>query len=70
MEMEVLGQIRAGQSPHPVDGLLDGVVEVVDDGDAESLPKELEHGVGADEAGPSRHQYALAFRQGTHWKEL
>lgn len=58
METEVLGEVGAGQDADAVDSLLEGVVEVVDDRDEESLLEKLQHGMAADEARPTRHQDA------------
>lgn len=53
METKLPGELGAHQVPNPIDSLNDGVVEVVDDGDGESLVEELNHRVAADEARPA-----------------
>lgn len=67
-EAEVLGELGAREDADAVDGLRDRVVEVVDDGDEETLLEELEHGVRPDEASASRHEDAplllLTLRHG------
>lgn len=57
MEMEVGGEGGAGETAYAVEGLLLGVVKVVDDPDRETLLKELENGVSANEAGAAGDQH-------------
>ena len=69
MELEVSGQIGPGEVPDPIYGVLDGVVEVVDDADVEATGEQLQHGVGPDEAGPTRHQDALRLALRSHYNQ-
>lgn len=55
-EGEVVGKVRTDKTANPVNGFDDGVVEVVDNGNPETLFEKLEHRVGSDEARPTRHQ--------------
>jgi len=55
-ECEVVGKVRTNKTANPVNGFDDGVVEVVDYGNPETLLEKLKHGVGSDEARPTRHQ--------------
>lgn len=57
MEMEVGGEGGAGEMAFAVERLFLGAVEVVVDPDRETQLKELEDGVGADEAGAAGDQH-------------
>jgi hypothetical protein len=48
--------VVAGELGDAEEGDLGGVVEVVDDDDAEALLEQLQHGVAADVPGAARHQ--------------
>lgn len=54
-EVEVVGVV-SGEFPDAEDGELGGVVEVVEDDNAEAELEKLEDGVAADVAGAARHQ--------------
>lgn len=70
VELEVAGEVGAGEVPDAIDGVLDGVVEVVDDGDVEPLEQQLQHRVGPYEPGPTRHQDALPFALRSHLRSI
>lgn len=55
-EVEVVGVVVSGEFPDAEDGELGGVVEVVEDDNAEAELEKLEDGVAADVAGAARHQ--------------
>ena len=56
VEDEVVGAVVAGELGDADEGDLGGVVEVVDDDDAEALLQQLQHRVAADVPGTARHQ--------------
>ena len=69
MECEILRKFGPGETPDAINSLLDGVVEVVDDGDPEPLFQELQHCVGADEPGTAGHQdiaILIGYRHRSH----
>ena len=66
--------VVAGELGNAGEGDLGGVVEVVDDDDAEALLEQLQHGVAADVPGAARHQdgpqhggHHLQGRERTGW---
>ena len=62
-EVEAGGERGPGDEADAVERLGDGVVEVVDDGDAVALLQEAQHRVRADEPGAARHQHAPPARR-------
>lgn len=59
MEVEVGGELGADELADAINGLSDGVVEVVDDGDPEPPLEELDHSVGPNEACPAGNKDRL-----------
>lgn len=53
MESKVARSTRAGQIPDPVDGILDGIIEIVDDGDSVTFVQELKNRVGTNKTCPT-----------------